>query len=170
MSKTCLDRKETSEKPTIGIGKENNYQCLQSPITSNRRFCRFRCHRCCCVFDAAKCNVDFNELLVWILVFFALRTCCLGDDEISLSNSPSAQYHTCLMWYGELSCWGEGIYTLSDRDRSRFVSVWSCTQFEMASFSKVIRVNWDKGVRVIIGLRHRIQSVWILILFPFKLL
>ena len=75
------------------------------------------------MFDAGNLMVNFNGFIVWILVYtmtiwqciviITLPMHCMGNNQISLSKSPSAWGHTCVMWYGEPTCWGFGIRAFS---------------------------------------------------------
>ena len=75
------------------------------------------------LLGAGSIIVNFNGFIVWILVYImtiwqyiaiiSLPMHCVGNNHISLSNSPGAYRHTCGLWYGNLACWGRGICTLS---------------------------------------------------------
>ena len=45
------------------------------------------------------------------LVFaITLPIYCGGNNQISLTNS-NGWHHTCVVWYGQPTCWGRGTYT-----------------------------------------------------------
>ena len=39
---------------------------------------------------------------------------CIGNGSISIAKSSYGDDHTCIIWYGEPTCWGEGM-SLNER-------------------------------------------------------
>ena len=86
-----------------------------------------------------------------VLLAISLPMYCGGNNQISLTNSPNAEYHTCVVWYGQPTCWGAGKFI-------HFMIFGTVFQDMMFSV-KVVLVNWVKGILWIIGILRQIQSV-----------
>ena len=118
------------------------------------------------MFGAGNVMVNFNGFAFWILMYImaiwkyiaiiTLPMHCVGNNQISLSHSPTVESNTCVMWYGELTCWGHGICPFVC---FHFDSYSRSTYFDTALFRKVPLVGWVKEALRIIGILHRIQSV-----------
>ena len=121
--------------------------------------------------------VNSNGFIVWILLYImtiwqyiAIMTLpmnCVGNNQIALASGSYATIRTCVMWYGQLSCWGYGICPLSF---SILIDIFALCALKRQHSQKVFVVSWVKGVLRIIGILRPIRSVCILILNPFKLL
>ena len=105
--------------------------------------------------ELTSCSLQSVSTLIQALAMIfpiALPMNCGGNNQISLTNSPNANDHTCVVWYGQPTCWGRGKYI-------HFMIFGTMFHDMMFSVKLVGVVNWVKGVLRIIGILHQIQSV-----------
>ena len=126
---------------------------------------RFVCYT---VSEAAEFIVNFNGFILWILVsistiwqyiaFVTLPMYCSASNQISLSSAPSAHHDSCVAWYGQATCWGQGKYLQCFCHFDLSVSLCS-SYYEFVCSVKVSLANWVKEIPPIIGILRLIQSV-----------